>query len=199
LHPLKRVRLGGFLLAIIALGGCALKGGDDGDAGLVGPPGLPGPPGPQGLTGYSGSGQLVFKDATGQYVGPTDGQLRLDAQYTDDRGFHWLVEGETGELTSLRDPGGYFETADCTGLAHLGTNIEARMPFKLWGENAYRVITDSLVSVPLHALSRWGNPGVCESLDGTYQMYPMGAGTLPNPPILKPSVSFVGPLHLERE
>lgn len=177
------------LLLVLTLAACVPQGG------TPGPEGPAGPAGPQGPSGSSssGTGRLVWKDATGSLVG------RDASVYQDGAGWVWFLDTETARPNSSHGLTAIWYTgASCAGTAYVAAAVP-RVPFKVPGTSAYRVRPDTLTTeTPTLVSARDAlNNCVVASQSGV-RMIPF-AQTAPAQAIVEPSWSFVPPLHLERE
>ncbi len=185
---------------VMLLGGlvaCSGTTGPKGDTGPAGPAGPQGPTGPQGPAGPSVS-VVVWRDAANTLVGPgvvlDDG---AGVPYFDARGLIWSVNYRTGELTSGTENISY-DAADCTGNAYV-QGVMPRQVFSVEGDSAdtFRVMPDapSFMTVQVKS-TRYGS--FCDNNELEQEVLRL-ADTLPATPIVKPTVGFVGPLHLSME
>ena len=196
------------LVGVMMLGGlvaCTASTGPKGDTGPAGPAGPQGPAGAQGPTGPQGPAGpsvlvAVWRDAANTLVGPGIVLEGGVLPYFDDQGLLWSVSDATGALSASLDNVSY-DAADCTGNAYVGAGgfVQPHRVFRVQGDAAdtFRVIPTgaSFVTVQLKS-TRYGE--YCDNMDQETKALPL-ADTLPATPIVKPAVTFVGPLHLAVE
>jgi hypothetical protein len=140
---------------------------------------------------------VVWRDAAGTLVGPGvfEGESTL---YFDARGLVWLLDFRTGALTAPTKNVGY-DAGDCMEKAYV-LDATPRRVFSVEGDsaNTFRVMPDARSFVKARIKStRYGMDCINE-IERELDVLPL-ADTLPAMPIVKPAVSFVGPLHLSRE
>jgi hypothetical protein len=138
----------------------------------------------------------VWKDAANTLVGPgvvvDDGVPYIDAQ-----GLLWTVDYRSGAFTADLENISY-DAADCAGTAYVAEVMPQRV-FTLEGDPAdtYRVMpTAPSFAKVLIKSTRYGT--FCDNQEMELNVLPV-ADTLPATPIVKPTVTFVGPLHLALE
>ena len=166
-------------------------GGAAGEKGPAGDQGPAGEQGPRGEPGYSG---LVWVDANGALVGP----YAESPIYVDDAGVLWPVNSETAELDlATRDTAvGWFESADCTGVAYALANppsVAYLVPSGM-GTGLTRAVVRSATqaSVSIHAHSQLGESSTCGFADLNDLMVPTSSLSAVAPP----NFQFAAPLRL---
>ena len=116
-------------------------------------------------------------------------------EYVDRQGLVWHLDPETGEVTVYRDPRPLlYESADCTGTAY----VEAFLPrttFRVAGDPSIRVRPDGQASQKLAIGSSDDGTG-CTAVSITEVVVPAGS-TIPNSPIVTPTLPYQFPIHAE--
>ncbi|MCY1074377.1 hypothetical protein [Archangium lansingense] len=167
--------------------------GEPGPAGPDGPAGTAGPQGPTGPQGPSATSRpAVWRDANNTYVGPV--LTNEEVLYFDAGGRVWFVDPSTGQLQAESLDIKY-DAADCTGNAYVNATLP-RLVFQVPGDSAdtLRTQSDTYTATNLQLKStRTGTS--CFNTGHEQAVVPL-ADTLPTTPIVKPAVTFVGPLHL---
>ncbi|WP_216673650.1 collagen-like triple helix repeat-containing protein [Pyxidicoccus fallax] len=167
--------------------------GDTGPRGEAGPPGPKGDTGDRGPAGPSGMGStIVIKDAMGRVVSH-------DFLYIDEHGYIWQLDFETAQLQDNYTTSTtmvFFTSTDCTGSGYLASFHLPRYPFRIEGETAYRVRRDTQQSEQMTVRSHRSGTR-CENSELPGRYIPL-ASTVPDQPIVRPSLDFTPPLHIER-
>ena len=185
------------MFAALAMAAC---GGGVGPAGPAGAPGLPGAAGASADGGTGGSSTPAAKvsgwyDATGAFVSPDSAYGPI---YVDARGFIWFLDHEHADIYVVSIDQLYFVTSDCTGQAY-ASFINPLQPFKLAAEDFFRVRTATTLESNTTLHSTKPANGTCSvgSFAVYYSIIPLDGTTVPAVPIVKPTVGYAPPLHLE--
>lgn len=202
--------------ASAAVLGCTGVKGDHGEAGPqgpegpAGPQGLQGPKGDRGDTGIQGppgspggSGQLIWVDSVGTVVGEVrEGLIWVDSS----TGLVWNIDKETGQVDVAKHTLAwirFWSAPNCTGTEYLlfldsGGFPSPRMPFRLAGETAFRVRSDTSDPVTVTGQSTMGARSMqCEDTNGAAQPL-LSAADAPTTSHQPPTLPFNGPLRVER-
>lgn len=188
----------------------------EGDAGLQvvqgppgpeGPRGQQGPPGPQGPAGQGVGASLV--DSNGKVVGPVFSPRTTYGTfgYVDASGYLWLIDPETGELSSTQGLGNtwtLYVQSNCAGTAYLQLGAN--------GSSQRIAMINAVVDRDTQLLVRRGPlvwnlgtvlsyrtiTGTCTNtnstpFDAAYGPYILATDMVP---VTKPTITWVAPLHI---
>jgi hypothetical protein len=181
------------LAGLVACTGEQGPKGDPGPMGPQGPAGAQGPVGPQGPAGLSVP-VAVWRDANGTLVGPGVVLDDADVPYFDANGLVWSVDLNSGQI-GADNRSVHYDAPDCAGTAYVSTTL-ARVVFQAVGDSAdtFRVMPDKPTPVKVQVKSSRYDT-TCSDTGYEAELLPL-ASTLPATPIVKPAVTFVGPMRL---
>jgi hypothetical protein len=166
--------------------------------GLPGAPGAAGAQGPQGSQGPRGGG-VTWTDAEGATI-PVIGSDFASVTSTtlivpDQDGVFFRVNAATGDVTgAIAYASAVFDNATCTGLRYIPagqrplTNFSLTVQESMWAAGTYVVPAGAVPQTfPAFALNSFGPMGPECSAQGTLDVLPVTALSLPSGPL------FAGP------